>query len=141
MQLKLNTEWLNTYVSNKLQDEINKSKNYYYSNTLLDFFKKENNEFTKINVNKNINVNSLFSLKYKYFDFGRSTLGAGTYKFKKQWGALAYAHHWYYVLPEGESKPELNPDNPKYKLVIFLWKLMPVWLTKIIGPHIIKHIP
>ena len=79
--------------------------------------------------------------KYKYFDFGRSTLGAGTYKFKKQWGALAYAHHWYYVLPEGESKPELNPDNPKYKLVIFLWKLMPVWLTKIIGPHIIKHIP
>ena len=79
--------------------------------------------------------------KYKYFDFGRSTLGAGTYKFKKQWGALAYTHHWYYVLPEGESKPELNPDNPKYKLVIFLWKLMPVWLTKIIGPHIIKHIP
>ncbi|MET0355159.1 MAG: FemAB family XrtA/PEP-CTERM system-associated protein [Cellvibrio sp.] len=79
--------------------------------------------------------------KYQFFDFGRSTLGAGTYKFKKQWGALAYAHHWYYVLPEGETKPELNPDNPKYKLVIFLWKLMPVWLTKIVGPQIIKHIP
>lgn len=79
--------------------------------------------------------------KYQFFDFGRSTLGAGTYKFKKQWGALAYPHHWYYVLPEGETKPELNPDNPKYKLVIFLWKLMPVWLTKIIGPHLIKHIP
>jgi len=78
---------------------------------------------------------------YEYFDFGRSTLGAGTYKFKKQWGATAYAHHWYYVLPEGELKPELNPDNPKYKVVIFLWKLMPVWLTKIIGPKIIKHIP
>ena len=67
---------------------------------------------------------------YEYFDFGRSTLGAGTYKFKKQWGAIAYPHHWYYILPEGESK-----------LVIFLWKLMPVWLTKIIGPQIIKHIP
>jgi FemAB-related protein (PEP-CTERM system-associated) len=78
---------------------------------------------------------------YEYFDFGRSTLGAGTYKFKKQWGAIAHAHYWYYLLPEGESKPELNPDNPKYKLVIFLWKLMPIWLTKIIGPHIIKHIP
>jgi FemAB-related protein (PEP-CTERM system-associated) len=78
---------------------------------------------------------------YKFFDFGRSTLGAGTYKFKKQWGAIAYAHYWYYLLPEGESKPELNPDNPKYKIVIFLWKLMPIWLTNIIGPHIIKHIP
>lgn len=78
---------------------------------------------------------------YSFFDFGRSTLGAGTYKFKKQWGAVAYAHHWYYLLPDGEQKPELNPDNPKYKLVIFLWKLMPVWLTQLIGPHLIKHIP
>ena len=78
---------------------------------------------------------------YSFFDFGRSTLGAGTYKFKKQWGAVAYSHHWYYLLPKGEQKPELNPDNPKYKLIIFLWKLMPVWVTKLIGPHLIKHIP
>ena len=26
-------------------------------------------------------------LGYKYFDFGRSTRDANTYKFKKQWGA------------------------------------------------------
>jgi serine/alanine adding enzyme len=78
---------------------------------------------------------------YSFFDFGRSTLGAGTYKFKKQWGATAYSHYWYYLLPDGQSKPELNPDNPKYKLIIFLWKLIPVWLTQLIGPHLIKHIP
>lgn len=78
---------------------------------------------------------------YKYFDFGRSTMGAGTYKFKKQWGAVAYTHHWYYLLPKGESKPELNPDNPKYKLVIFLWQKMPLWLTKLIGPRIVKNLP
>lgn len=84
-----------------------------------------------------------FAIKegYAFFDFGRSTLGAGTYKFKKQWGAVAYPHHWYYVLPNGEQKPELNPDNPKYKLIIFLWKLMPIWLTQLIGPQLIKHIP
>jgi FemAB-related protein (PEP-CTERM system-associated) len=84
-----------------------------------------------------------FAIKegYSFFDFGRSTLGAGTYKFKKQWGAVAYPHHWYYVLPNGEQKPELNPDNPKYKLIIFLWKLMPIWLTQLIGPQLIKHIP
>ncbi len=78
---------------------------------------------------------------YKFFDFGRSTMGAGTYKFKKQWGAIPYQHYWYYVLAEGEQKPELNPDNPKFKMFIYVWKLMPVWLTKIIGPLIIKHIP
>jgi serine/alanine adding enzyme len=78
---------------------------------------------------------------YKFFDFGRSTMGAGTYKFKKQWGAIAYQHYWYYILADGKQKPELNPDNPKFKIFIYLWKLMPVWLTKIIGPSIIKHIP
>ncbi len=78
---------------------------------------------------------------YEFFDFGRSTLDAGTYKFKKQWGALPYQHYWYYLLESGKQKPELNPDNPKFKLFILIWKLMPVWLTKIIGPLVIKHIP
>lgn len=77
----------------------------------------------------------------QYFDFGRSTLDAGTFKFKKQWGAEPCQNYWYCLLPDNAAKPELNPDNPKLKLFIALWKLMPVWLTKIIGPTIIKGIP
>jgi len=79
--------------------------------------------------------------KFEFFDFGRSTIDAGTYKFKKQWGAIPTQHYWYYIMPEGQALPEINPNNPKYKLFISLWKLMPVWLTKIIGPLLIKHIP
>lgn len=80
--------------------------------------------------------------KFDFFDFGRSTQDAGTYKFKKQWGALPYAHHWYTLLPNVENNvPELNPDNPKFALMIAVWKLMPVWLSKIIGPPIIRNIP
>jgi FemAB-related protein (PEP-CTERM system-associated) len=78
---------------------------------------------------------------YHFFDFGRSTTGAGTYKFKRQWGAEAYTHYWYYLLPEGGQMPGLNPDNPKYKLVINIWKKLPVWLTKIIGPPIVANLP
>jgi serine/alanine adding enzyme len=73
---------------------------------------------------------------YRFFDFGRSTRDAGTYKFKKQWGAQPYTHYWYYLFPEGGTVPELNPDNPKYKLMIAIWKLMPIWLTKLIGPPV-----
>nr|WP_321399852.1 GNAT family N-acetyltransferase [uncultured Desulfobacter sp.] len=32
--------------------------------------------------------------KYPYFDFGRSTPGEGTYKFKRQWGASPKYLHW-----------------------------------------------
>ncbi len=78
---------------------------------------------------------------YEFFDFGRSTREASTYRFKKQWGAQPYDHHWYYLLPQGGSVPGLNPDNPKYKLLIAAWQRMPVWLTKIIGPPLIKNIP
>lgn len=78
---------------------------------------------------------------YQFFDFGRSTIDAGTYKFKKQWGAEPRQHYWYYLLPEGQALPEINPNNPKYKLFIAAWKLMPVWLTRAIGPLLIKHIP
>lgn len=79
--------------------------------------------------------------KCEFFDFGRSTMDAGTYKFKKQWGAIPYQHYWYSIVPKGTAKPEMNPDNPKLKLVITLWKLLPVWVTKIIGPGIVKDIP
>lgn len=78
---------------------------------------------------------------YRFFDFGRSTRGAGTYHFKKQWGAKPYPHYWYYVFPAGGSVPELNPDNPKYKLMISIWKRIPVWITKLIGPPIVANLP
>src|SRR5690606_16769458 len=78
---------------------------------------------------------------YRFFDFGRSTVNAGTYRFKKQWGAKPYPHYWYYLSEDENRASDLNPDNPKYKLMIAGWKLLPVWLTKIIGPIIVADIP
>jgi len=79
---------------------------------------------------------------FHFFDFGRSTQDAGTYKFKKQWGTTPYLHYWYKVTP-GKNTPvsELNPDNPKFALMIALWKKLPIWISKIIGPIIIRNIP
>ncbi|WP_049631527.1 FemAB family XrtA/PEP-CTERM system-associated protein [Cellvibrio sp. pealriver] len=76
-----------------------------------------------------------------YFDFGRSTLDAGTYKFKKQWGAEPCQHYWYCVLPPNTPRPEMNPDNPKLKIFVALWKWLPLWAANLLGPHIIKGIP
>ncbi|TCS44107.1 FemAB family XrtA/PEP-CTERM system-associated protein [Reinekea marinisedimentorum] len=78
---------------------------------------------------------------YSHFDFGRSTIGAGTYRFKKQWGAEEVPHYWYYLTSNDEPISTANPDNPKYKLLISTWKLLPVWITKLIGPPIVKSIP
>ena len=77
----------------------------------------------------------------RIFDFGRSTPGEGTYKFKKQWGAKPLQLYWYYWMRNNGDMPELNPKNIKYQMAIRIWKKMPLGLSKIIGPTIIKNLP
>jgi FemAB-related protein (PEP-CTERM system-associated) len=74
------------------------------------------------------------------FDFGRSTLDAGTYKFKKQWGAEPEPATWQYYLRTGSST-EMRPDNPRYQRFIRIWQRLPVGLTRLIGPPIVRGIP
>jgi serine/alanine adding enzyme len=78
---------------------------------------------------------------YRVFDFGRSTIGSSTYRFKEQWGAKPVQLNWYYWLPNGGPLPELNPQNPKYQLAIRVWQRLPVSLTQILGPKIVKYLP
>ncbi|MFK5893272.1 MAG: FemAB family PEP-CTERM system-associated protein [Pseudomonadota bacterium] len=78
---------------------------------------------------------------YKVFDFGRSGKDSNTYRFKKQWGAKEHKLHWHYSLPEGQKLPQINPNNPKYKLFIYLWKKLPITIANIIGPYIVKNLP
>ena len=75
------------------------------------------------------------------FDFGRSTPDEGTYNFKKQWGAEPVPLSWQYLLPAGEKLPELNPKNPKYEMAIKVWQRLPVGVTRLIGPPIVRNIP
>jgi serine/alanine adding enzyme len=79
--------------------------------------------------------------QFKFFDFGRSSKDAGTLKFKKQWGALEQQLYWYYDMDKQAPLPGLNPNNKKYQSAIAVWKKMPLFLTKIIGPGIVKNLP
>ncbi len=81
------------------------------------------------------------SRQYQYFDFGRSSKNAGTYRFKQQWGAQPKQLYWHYWLPGDAELPQLNPNNPKFKIAIRIWKKIPVFITKIIGPPIVKNLP
>ena len=77
---------------------------------------------------------------YRLFDFGRSKIGTGSYDFKRYWGfeptPLAYE---YYSLDD-KPLPENNPLNPKFQLMIETWRRMPFFLTKIVGPRIVRSI-
>jgi serine/alanine adding enzyme len=74
-------------------------------------------------------------------DLGRSSIGAGTYRFKLQWNPEVRPLFWYYWLASGTELPEFNPDNPKYALAVRWWKRMPLALANRVGPWIVRNIP
>lgn len=78
---------------------------------------------------------------YRRFDFGRCTRTSGTYRFKKQWGAREKPLYWHYWLRNGSTLPGLTPDNPKFKLAISVWRNLPLFVTNLLGPPIVKNLP
>lgn len=74
------------------------------------------------------------------FDFGRSTVEGNTYRFKKQWGAVAEPAVWQYYSRDGAAG-DLRPDNPRYQRLIRIWQRLPVRLTRWLGPAIVRGIP
>lgn len=74
------------------------------------------------------------------FDFGRSTPDGPTFKFKAQWGATPAPASWQY-LARARSGAEVRPDNPRYRMMIRLWRCLPLGLTRWLGPPIVRGIP
>lgn len=74
------------------------------------------------------------------FDFGRSTEDSNTFRFKKQWGAIPTPTRWQYYLRAGDAAG-MRPDHPRYRRLISAWQRLPVWLTRLIGPPIVRGIP
>jgi len=76
----------------------------------------------------------------KEFDFGRSSEGSGTYRFKRQWGAAPCPTVWQYHVRRGDISA-MRPDSPKNRRRVATWRKLPVWLTRLVGPRIVRGIP
>jgi serine/alanine adding enzyme len=76
----------------------------------------------------------------EWFDFGRSTVGSGTHRFKEQWGAEPHPAVWQYFRLVGHSG-EMRVENPKYQRLITLWKGLPLAWANWLGPRVVRGIP
>lgn len=74
------------------------------------------------------------------FDFGRSTLDGPTFRFKKQWGAQPEPAVWQYYVRRGDIG-DMRPGNSRNQRLSRLWQRLPVQLTKLMGPAIVRGIP
>ena len=72
----------------------------------------------------------------RVFDYGRSKLDTGSYRFKKNWGFTPEPLHYQYHLVRADSVPNVSPANPKYRLLVETWRRLPLTVSKIVGPMI-----
>jgi len=75
-----------------------------------------------------------------YFDFGRCTIGGGTYQFKEQWGPEPVELHYQYWVRPGRQLSILSPDTPKYQKKTEMWKKLPLWTANLLGPYISRNL-
>jgi serine/alanine adding enzyme len=75
------------------------------------------------------------------FEFGRCTPGEGPFHFKKQWGAEASPLVWEYWHSGPARAVDKTPRNPKYRAAVAIWQRLPVGLTTVVGPRIVRSIP
>ena len=76
----------------------------------------------------------------EWFHFGRSTVGSGTYRFKRQWGAEAHSLHWYDVDPRSGEFVEAERREDSFGLGRRIWMKLPVSISRLLGPRIILHV-
>lgn len=76
----------------------------------------------------------------RLFDFGRSRKGTGPFAFKRNWGFAPETLPYEYRLPADGPMPDLNPDNPRYRTFVALWRRLPRPLADGIGPHLARSL-
>ena len=74
------------------------------------------------------------------FDFGRSPVDSGTYRFKEQWGAEPCQLHYCHL---GHGSPEVggNREGRVRRAFSSIWQKTPLPIARTIGPKIFARLP
>jgi FemAB-related protein (PEP-CTERM system-associated) len=117
---------------------------FYFRDVVLPYYGGAYAQFYRTGINNFMYwelMRSAAARGYRTFDFGRSKRGTGSYEFKRGWGMREQALPYKYFLVRRTEMPNLNPTNPRFRLMIEAWKRLPLSVTKVIGPWIVRHLP
>jgi FemAB-related protein (PEP-CTERM system-associated) len=80
----------------------------------------------------------------RWLDFGRSSPGSGTHRFKRQWGGVDHPLHWEIFdrahPTSREHRSLVNAEDARYRLAVRAWQRLPVPLATAVGPIVRRHL-
>ena len=77
---------------------------------------------------------------YRYFDFGRSIEGSGTFRFKDHWAAEHRPLHYYHLSRSGRIH-NFTQSSPRRQTFARVWRKLPYIITYRIGPRLRMNFP
>jgi FemAB-related protein (PEP-CTERM system-associated) len=78
---------------------------------------------------------------YRTLDLGRSFRNAGTFEFKRQWGAAPHPLPWVFRDLVAGGPPPVDRDGSRFHRLVDLWKRLPVPVANLVGPWIRRQVP
>jgi FemAB-related protein (PEP-CTERM system-associated) len=75
------------------------------------------------------------------FDFGRSKLNTGTFEFKRHWLTEMRELPYEVLLERRKELPNITPANPKFDLALRIWRRLPLFVTRLAGPPLVRLFP
>jgi len=117
---------------------------FLFKDTVLPYYGASLPEYIKYQVNNFMYLKLMeygIEKGYRYFDFGRSKKGTGSYKFKIYQGFEPQQIYYQYYLTTAKDIPNVSPANPKFRMLINTWKKLPLCITNRIGAKLIKYTP
>lgn len=78
---------------------------------------------------------------YRTLDLGRSFRNAGTFEFKRQWGAHPHPLPWIFLDAAPGARPSVDRDASRFGLLVEAWKRIPVPIATALGPWIRAQVP
>jgi lipid II:glycine glycyltransferase (peptidoglycan interpeptide bridge formation enzyme) len=113
-----------------------------FKDTLVSGWAASDKEYSMLNPNNFLYwevIKFACNNGYRYFDFGRSLLNSGTFRFKKPWGGENVKLYYRYYARK--KIPDTTQTNPKRQKFAKIWSKMPLVLTNIVGPPLRKTVP
>lgn len=103
-----------------------------YGNLLREYRHLNAGEFLDWTIIKESFIRGL-----KYLDMGRSLIASGQERYKIKWQGRRIQLRYWFKLSAGKELPHFNQANRRYQLPIRIWQLMPLCLSRTLGPIMI----
>jgi FemAB-related protein (PEP-CTERM system-associated) len=78
---------------------------------------------------------------HRMLDLGRSFRSAGTFEFKRQWGARPHTLPWIFLDGQPGGPPPVDRDASRFAMLVRAWKKLPVPIANAVGPWIRRQVP